>query len=68
MVTLAPDLIAQHLAELKRQHRDLDTEIQLRHARFDPDQLELQRMKKRKLRLKDEIQRLESALIPDEPA
>ena len=60
-----PAEIAQKLAELKQEHRDLDQAI----ARLaeDPrmDQLQLNRMKKRKLRLKDWIAYLESKLIPD---
>jgi hypothetical protein len=53
------------LKELRIEHRDLDDVIdRLSH---DPcvDQLELRRLKKRKLMLKDEIHRLESSLIPD---
>jgi hypothetical protein len=53
------------LKELRIEHRDLDDVIdRLGH---DPsvDQLELRRLKKRKLLLKDEITRLESSLIPD---
>ncbi len=53
------------LKELRIEPRDLDDVIdRLSH---DPcvDQLELRRLKKRKLMLKDEIHRLESSLIPD---
>ena len=57
--------IARQLIELRTEHRDLDGAI----ARMvhDPhcDELQLKRMKKRKLRLKDMIARLESKLIPD---
>lgn len=53
------------LSELRLEHRDLDDVI----ARLsqDPcvDQLQLRRLKKRKLYLKDMIARLESKLIPD---
>jgi hypothetical protein len=53
------------LAALKSEHRDLDQVIaQLsEHAPFD--QLQLQRLKKRKLSLKDQIAKLESRLLPD---
>ena len=59
--------IARKLAELRREHRGLDEDIAIAPARLD-DELQLKRMKKRKLQLKDCIARLESALIPDEPA
>lgn len=53
------------MAELREEHRDLDQAIQ--RMVLDPwqDQLRLRRMKKRKLKLKDWIARLESKLIPD---
>ncbi|MGD9582910.1 MAG: YdcH family protein [Lysobacterales bacterium] len=57
--------IAQRLMALKVEHRDLDLAIE-RLAR-DPeiDQLQLTRMKKRKLRIKDMIGIYQSRLIPD---
>jgi len=57
--------IMQRLEELRVEHRDLDDIIQ--RLAMDPlvDQLQLRRMKKRKLNLKDMISRLESKLIPD---
>jgi len=57
--------IRQLLGELREEHRDLDQAIS-RMAQ-DPwlDQLRMRRMKKRKLKLKDWIARLESRLIPD---
>jgi hypothetical protein len=56
------------LKELVLEHRDLDTAIQ--RLADDPlhDQLALQRMKKRKLLLKDQISWFERQLQPDEPA
>jgi hypothetical protein len=56
------------LLELRQEHRDLDDAIT--HLSEAPyvDPMRLQRMKKRKLQLKDAIARLESLLIPDEPA
>ena len=51
------------LAELVQEHRDLDTAIAaLQGSR---DQLQLTRLKKRKLQLKDEIARIEDNLLPD---
>jgi hypothetical protein len=60
-----PAEIAHLLAELRVEHRDLDIAIEaLAHA-IGRDELQLTRMKKRKLLLKDAIARLESKLIPD---
>jgi hypothetical protein len=53
------------LAALKSEHRDLDDVIAQLVKRVPFDQLELQRMKKRKLLLKDQISRIESELLPD---
>ena len=59
------DAILRKLHELRSEHRDLDTVV-VRLTEAGPiDQLQLQRLKKRKLMLKDEIARLESRLIPD---
>jgi hypothetical protein len=55
----------QLLLELREEHRDLDLAID--RMALDPlqDQLHMRRLKKRKLKLKDWITRLESKLIPD---
>lgn len=53
---------------LRQEHRDLDTAIARLQDDRDADQLAVKRLKKRKLQIKDCIARLESALIPDEPA
>ena len=53
------------LAILKAEHRRLDLEIDLARTSGNCDQLELARMKKRKLVLKDEIQQLADRIIPD---
>jgi hypothetical protein len=63
-----PAAIARQLAELKVEHRDLDVAIARLAADIAADELSIKRLKKRKLWLKDCISRLESALIPDEPA
>ena len=52
------------LAELKQEHRDLDDAIAAL-SESPGDQLRLTRLKKRKLQLKDEIARIEDALLPD---
>ena len=58
------DSLLRKLHELRSEHRDLDTVI-ARLTVQPVDQLQVQRLKKRKLMLKDEISRLESRLIPD---
>ena len=63
-----PAVIARQLAELRLEHRDLDAAIDRLALAGDSDELMVKRLKKRKLWLKDCIARLESALIPDEPA
>jgi len=57
--------VEEKLAELREQHRDLDEVIARLVERAPFDQIQLQRLKKRKLILKDEIAKLESQLIPD---
>jgi hypothetical protein len=53
------------LARLKQEHRDLDTAIDALESMIAGDQLQLQRLKKRKLALKDQIIRLEDQITPD---
>jgi hypothetical protein len=53
------------LRELRIEHRDLDDVISRLQLDFKVDELQLKRLKKRKLMLKDQITRLESELIPD---
>jgi hypothetical protein len=61
-------LIARQLVELRMEHRDLDAAIERLAQDRHHDELQLKRLKKRKLRLKDAIAHLESQLIPDQPA
>ena len=56
---------AAKLVRLRMEHRDLDAAIEALRAMPSPDQLQLARLKKRKLRLKDEIALIEDRLIPD---
>ena len=56
------------LLELRQEHRDLDDAIHRLSEAPYVNSLQLRRMKKRKLQLKDAIARLESLLIPDQPA
>jgi hypothetical protein len=53
------------LEQLKQQHRDLDAAIQSLEETGTGDQLQLRRLKKMKLTLKDQIQMVENKLIPD---
>ena len=53
------------LEQFRVEHRDLDDVIQVLVDSRHPDDMKIRRLKKRKLRLKDMIARLESELIPD---
>jgi hypothetical protein len=53
------------LACLRMEHRDLDMAIEALRSSSSSDQLQLARLKKRKLRLRDEIAVIEDSLIPD---
>jgi len=59
------DEIALRIEQLKVEHRDLDQVIARLADDAHVDELQLKRLKKRKLYLKDALQRLESRLIPD---
>jgi hypothetical protein len=53
------------LAQLRQEHRDLDAAIDALLSSSNPDQLQLTRMKKRKLSLRDLIAKVEDELLPD---
>lgn len=57
--------LLQALAELKQEHRNLDLAIQEMAEKVHANQLEVSRLKRQKLTLKDSIARLESKLIPN---
>jgi hypothetical protein len=57
--------IQQRLLELRSEHRDLDDAIGQMADNPATDQIKLSRLKKRKLRLRDQIAYWESKLIPD---
>lgn len=57
--------IRERLQVLELEHHDLDDVIRRLAADLSQDRLQLQRLKKRKLVLKDQIQRLRARLIPD---
>ncbi|RJG05877.1 DUF465 domain-containing protein [Noviherbaspirillum cavernae] len=60
--------IKQRIIELEVEHRDLDAVIDLLVCDIRHDELQLRRLKKRKLQLKDHITLLKMQLIPDIPA
>lgn len=57
--------IREQLHTLTLEHKDLDDALNLMKEKPFVDELQIKRIKKRKLKLKDEIQLLESKLIPD---
>lgn len=59
------EVLRVELEVFRREHRDLDEAISALGARKTSDQLTLQRLKKRKLRLKDVIAQIEDRLTPD---
>jgi hypothetical protein len=59
------DALLAQLADLESEHRDLDDVIERLSDDIPFDQLKLQRLKKRKLILKDEITQLRSIILPD---
>ena len=62
------DEIRRRITELQIEHRDLDRAITLLSEQNACDELQLRRLKKRKLLIKDAITRLEMGLVPDIPA
>jgi hypothetical protein len=55
----------QRLADMRAEHRRLDAELTALREAGTADQMELARLKKRKLRLKDEIAQLADDIVPD---
>ena len=60
-----PDALKKQLDNIQLEHRDLDDVIDHLIETRPFDQLQIQRLKKRKLALKDQISKLESRLLPD---
>jgi len=60
--------IQRRIIELEVEHRDLDAVIELLSSEVLHDELQLRRLKKRKLQLKDHIVLLKMQLVPDMPA
>lgn len=63
-----PEAIQQRIAELMLEHRDLDSAIDALSEQIPHDELQLRRLKKRKLQTKDAIALLQMHLTPDIPA
>lgn len=59
------DQIARRIEALRIEHRDLDAAIDALGATGSTDQMQIARLKKRKLRLRDEITMLGDELVPD---
>ncbi len=62
---MTEDEMRKRLAALRVEHRDLDIAIEALVQTGGPDQLQVARLKKRKLRLRDQISQIENYLTPD---
>jgi hypothetical protein len=65
VVQVSDSAVRNELAQLRQEHRDLDSAIEALQSQASPDNLQIQRLKKRKLALKDRIAALEDKLLPD---
>jgi hypothetical protein len=65
MTEAEEQILRTALAALTEEHRDLDVAIMAMAERGSSDQLQLTRLKKRKLQLKDQIARMEDQLLPN---
>ncbi len=65
MLDLDHELLRRKLDELRLEHRDLDDVIHRFHMTGGMEQMQMQRLKKRKLKLKELIVKIENQLIPD---
>ncbi|HTT85584.1 MAG TPA: DUF465 domain-containing protein [Rhizomicrobium sp.] len=65
MTEAEEQILRSMLAALTEEHRDLDAAIIAMAERNSSDQLQLTRLKKRKLQLKDQIARIEDQLLPN---
>ncbi len=62
------DAVARRIVELQVEHRDLDDAISRLCLQPGVDELQLRRLKKRKLQIKDMLVQLQMQLVPDIPA
>ncbi|MBK4734444.1 YdcH family protein [Noviherbaspirillum pedocola] len=65
---MTPEEIRRRIIELEVEHRDLDSVIDMLTREPFHEELQLRRLKKRKLQLKDHITLLKMQLVPDIPA
>lgn len=68
IVPRSPEALKLRIAELQLEHRGLDQLIQSMTSESDVEPLQLRRLKKRKLQIKDTIVLLQMQLTPDVPA
>ena len=68
MTMILPEDVRRRIIELEVEHRDLDAVIEILINDVRHEELQLRRLKKRKLQLKDHITLLKMQLIPDIPA
>ena len=62
---ISEEALRARLAALRQEHRDLDAAIEALMSSSGYDQLRLQRLKKRRLYLRDQIRLIEDQLLPD---
>ncbi len=67
-MSMDAEQVRERVIELEIEHRDLDVAIGLLDASANRDELQLRRLKKRRLNLKDQILHLKMQLVPDIPA
>ncbi|AMN51829.1 MULTISPECIES: YdcH family protein [Stappiaceae] len=65
MAQMDSDALRLQLAQLRQEHRDLDAAVEALASTSNQDALQLQRLKKKKLMIKDRITALEDQLFPD---
>ncbi len=65
MAQMDSDALRLQLAQLRQEHRDLDAAVEALASTANQDALQLQRLKKKKLMIKDRITALEDQLFPD---
>lgn len=68
MTMILPEDVRRRIIELEVEHRDLDAVIEILINDVRHEELQLRRLKKRKLQLKDHITLLKMQLVPDIPA